>query len=151
MHLRRLLSIPLVVCLAFACRAQEYASRSERELFDAANRDRQAQGLPTLKWNAALAAAARRHAQLMADHQTISHQFAGEPSLPARVSKAGAGFMALAENVAEAPTPGEIHTMWMHSPGHRANILDGNMDSIGIAVTERNCEFFAVEDFSKAK
>src|SRR5580704_15926899 len=99
MHLRRLLSIPLVVCLAFACRAQEYASRSERELFDAANRDRQAQGLPTLKWNAALAAAARRHAQLMADHQTISHQFAGEPSLPARVSKAGAGFMALAENV----------------------------------------------------
>jgi uncharacterized protein YkwD len=39
----------------------------------------------------------------------------------------------------------------MHSSGHRANILDGNMDSVGIAVAERDGEYYAVEDFSKAK
>jgi len=152
MRFRHPLLSSLVVCLTlFVGQAQEYASRSERELFAAVNRERGAQGLPTLRWNSALADAARRHAQIMAAHQSISHQFPGEPSLPVRVSRAGASYMALAENVAEAPNPVEIHSLWMHSPGHRANILDRNMDSIGIAVIERNGEFYAVEDFSKAK
>ncbi len=131
--------------------AQEFASRAERELFSACNRERQAQGLPTLKWNTSLAEAARRHAQLMVTNQTISHQFPGEPSLSTRASRAGVSWMGLAENVAEAPSPQEIHSLWMHSPGHRANILDRNLDSIGVAVIERGAEYYAVEDFSKAK
>lgn len=152
MRFRHQLLSSLVVCLTlFVCQAQEYASRSERELFAAVNREREAQGLPTLRWNRALADAAYRHAQMMASRQTISHQFPGEPSLPTRVSQVGASYMALAENVAEAPNPAEIHSLWMHSPGHRANILDGNMDSVGIAVIGRNGEFYAVEDFSRAK
>jgi uncharacterized protein YkwD len=152
MRFRSMVLISLFSCLAFAgCVAQEYGSRPERELFADTNRERQAQGLPTLRWNAALAEAARQHVQMMAERQTISHQFPGEASLPARCSKAGVSFMALAENVAEAPSAGEIHSLWMHSSGHRANILDGNMDSVGIAVAERDGEYYAVEDFSKAK
>jgi hypothetical protein len=86
--------ISLFSCLAFAgCVAQEYGSRPERELFADTNRERQAQGLPTLRWNAALAEAARQHVQMMAERQTISHQFPGEASLPARCSKAGVSFM----------------------------------------------------------
>jgi uncharacterized protein YkwD len=142
----------LIACLAVsAAHAQDSASRDERALFAATNRERQERGLPVLRWSPALAEAARRHALTMVDHQTISHQFPGEPSLPARVSRAGASFMSLAENVAEAPSAAEIQNLWMNSPGHRANILDGSMDSIGIAVAERNGEYFAVEDFSKAK
>lgn len=147
----RPLLISFTILIATLAPAQQYASHSERDLFSALNHERQAQGLPALRWNAALADAARRHAQLMVDHQSISHQFSGEPSLPARCTKAGVSFLALAENVAEAPSAGEIHTMWMHSPGHRANILDANMDSVGIAVLESNGESYAVEDFSKAK
>jgi uncharacterized protein YkwD len=141
----------VILVTSLAASAQQYASRSERELFTALNQERQAQGVAALRWNFALAEAARRHAQLMVDHQSISHQFAGEGSLPARCTKAGVSFLALAENVAEAPSASEIHTMWMHSPGHRANILDANMDSVGIAVLERDGEYYAVEDFSKAK
>jgi hypothetical protein len=37
----------------------------------------------------------------------------------------------------------------MNSPGHRANILDADSDSVGIAVVEGE-ELYAVEDFSKA-
>jgi uncharacterized protein YkwD len=152
MRLQRFLSLAVFVCLALiTSHAQEFASRAERELFSACNRERQAQGLPTLRWNPSLAEAARRHAQLMVTNQTISHQFAGEPSLATRASRAGVSWMALAENVAEAPSPEEIHNLWMHSPGHRANILDGKLDSIGIAVLERGGEYYAVEDFSKAK
>lgn len=144
----------LLVCslvfLAISAPAQEY-SHAQRQLLAATNREREARGLSPLKWNDALAEAARRHNQVMVEHQTISHQFPGEPSLPTRVTRAGAHFSALAENVAEAPDPTQIHTLWMNSPGHRANILDGDMDSIGIAVAERNGEYYAVEDFSKTK
>ena len=141
----------LVTLSALSAPAQEHSSQAERQLLAATNRERESRGLQALRWNAALAEAARRHAQIMGDHHTISHQFPGEPSLPTRATKAGVHFMALAENVAEAPSYTEIHSLWMHSPGHRANILDGNLDSIGIAVVERNGEFYAVQDFSKAK
>jgi hypothetical protein len=36
----------------------------------------------------------------------------------------------------------------MNSPPHRANLLDPHLDSIGIAVAEREGTLFAVEDFS---
>ena len=38
----------------------------------------------------------------------------------------------------------------MHSPVHRANILDPNLTAIGIAVVQRGGYLFAVEDFSHA-
>ena len=38
----------------------------------------------------------------------------------------------------------------MNSPPHRANILDPEMDSLGVAVIERNGELFAVQDFALA-
>jgi uncharacterized protein YkwD len=130
--------------------AQQRTTNAERILFDAANRDRSAQGLPPLKWDAALALAAQRHAQRMAQQGAISHQFAGEPDLPARATQAGSRFSTIAENVAEAPTALTIHTLWMKSPPHRENLLDPDLDSVGIAVVERNGQFFAAEDFSRA-
>ena len=44
-----------------------------------------------------------------------------------------------------------IAAEFMSSPKHRANILDSDMDSVGIGVVERGGELFVVEDFSKAK
>jgi hypothetical protein len=37
----------------------------------------------------------------------------------------------------------------MHSPPHRANLLDPRLDAVGIAVVERDGELFAVEDFAR--
>jgi uncharacterized protein YkwD len=39
----------------------------------------------------------------------------------------------------------------MKSPPHRANVLDTDMDSIGVGVVEHGGKMFAVEDFSKAR
>jgi uncharacterized protein YkwD len=39
----------------------------------------------------------------------------------------------------------------MKSPNHRANILDGDMDSVGIGIAERHGQVFVVEDFAKIK
>ena len=67
-----------------------------------------------------------------------------------RATRAGAHFSALAENVAEGPNAQDIHRQWMNSPPHRANLLDPQLDTVGIAVAEGHGVQFAVEDFSLA-
>lgn len=123
----------------------------ERELFASVNQARRAQGLASLRWDESLATAARRHAEAMAEHGSAQHGFEGEASLSARVKQAGAHFSWLSENVTQGPSPEFIHAQFMKSPPHRANILDRDMDSVGIGVVERGGQLFAVEDFSQAR
>ena len=131
--------------------AQPKAETAEQQLFQAINRQRAANGLPPLKWDEALATAARQHAEAMAAQKAISHTLPGEPSLPSRVARAGARFSWLSENVAAGPNAENISEQWMESPNHRANLLDADMDTIGAGAAERNGVVFAVADFSKAK
>ena len=131
--------------------AQPKAELTGLQLFQAINRERAAYGLPPLKWDEALANAARQHAEVMAAQKSISHGFPGEPSLPSRATRAGARFSWLSENVAAGPNTENISEQWMQSPNHRANLLDADMDTIGAGVAERNGVVFAVADFSKAK
>ena len=127
------------------------SSPPERTLFESVNRDRKAHNLRALRWDEALAAAARKHAHEMAKHGAVEHAFPGEPSLPARANKAGARFISISENVVRAANAKAAHGEFMSSPNHKANILDPDVDSIGIGVAEHNGELFVVEDFSKAK
>jgi uncharacterized protein YkwD len=143
--------ITLLTLISATAPAQQKTSAAERQLFNAVNQERKAHGLPSLKPDAALATAARAHAQRMAEQGTISHQFPGEPNLLSRARAAGARFSWLAENVAEGPNSTAIHQTFMKSPQHRANILDPDMDSAGIGIAERNGQLYAVEDFSKTK
>jgi hypothetical protein len=122
----------------------------EQTLVQLANRDRTARGLSPLKWSESLAEAAHQHAVRMAQQNALSHQFPGEAGLADRASRAGARFSSLAENIALGPSAEGIHQQWMNSPPHRANLLDPNLDSVGIAVEEREGALFAVEDFSLA-
>ena len=131
--------------------AETSALRAEQELFASINHARRAHGLPSLRWNESLATAARRHAQLMAKRGAVQHGFEGEPGLSARVKQTGTHFHWLSENVAEGPTSLFIHNQFMKSPPHRANILDRDMDSLGVGVVERDRQLFAVEDFSQAR
>jgi uncharacterized protein YkwD len=139
------------VMLCWSAYGETPALRAERELFASVNQARRAQGLAPLRWDDSLAAAARRHAEMMAKHGSAQHGFAGEPSLSTRAKQAGARFTWLSENVTQGPTPGFIHSQFMNSPAHRANIVDTDMDSIGVCVVEHGGQLFAVEDFSQAR
>jgi uncharacterized protein YkwD len=151
---KTLLVATMTIGLVFSCTyagAQPPASIEEQRLFQAINRERAANGLPPLKWDEALANAARQHAEAMAVQRSISHGFAGEPSLPSRATRAGARFSWLSENVAAGPSAENISEQWMESPNHRANLLDADMDTIGAGAAERNGVVFAVADFCKSK
>ncbi len=124
-------------------------SVAEQYLFAEANAERSQRGLPLLRWDGALYQAAGRHCVEMARRESISHQYPGEPDLAERGKAAGARFSRIAENVAEAGTAVIIHDAWMNSPGHRANLLDPNVNAIGISVIRRNRQLYAVQDFEK--
>jgi len=123
---------------------------SEGQLLDLLNQERTADHLPELKWDDTLFKAARKHALLMLDLNTPGHQLPGEPGLAERATNAGARFTYIAENIAIGKDSATIHSGWMHSPGHRANILSPRATAVGIAVVRGTDGLFAVEDFSQS-
>jgi hypothetical protein len=125
-------------------------SVAEQYLFRAANSERVQRGLPALQWNSKLYRAADYHAVQMANRESISHQYPGEPDVSARALQAGAHFSVISENVAMASTAVLIHSLWMNSPHHRDNLLDPQVDSVAIRVIRRNGELYAVEDFDRS-
>jgi uncharacterized protein YkwD len=145
-----LIAFCALIILPSASWAQS-SPNAEHQLYEAANRERQSHGLAPLTWNDALADAARKHALEMARNGSVSHQFSGEPNLPTRARQAGARYSWLAENVDQGPSTATIHQRFMASPLHRANILDTDMNSVGIGMAERDGQWFAVEDFAKSK
>jgi uncharacterized protein YkwD len=132
----------------FAQGAVSESAAEEQELFRMINRDRAQDGVPELQWNEWLAQAARKHAAEMARRRQLSHQFSGEPGLRDRIAATSIRFSATAENIAFGPTAAEINDDWMHSPGHRANILEPKYNAIGVAVVRSGNELYAVTDFA---
>src|SRR5256886_9276866 len=129
--------------------AQLQRNDSERQLFEALNRERATQNLGALQWDDALFKAARQHALRMANLTRLEHQLPSESNLEGRLAEAGARFSVIAENIAIGPNPPIIHAGWMDSPGHRNNILDPQLTSVGIAAVRGQGGLFAVQDFSQ--
>jgi uncharacterized protein YkwD len=91
-------------------------------------------GLPALRWNGRLEAAAQRHAARMAELGILSHIGIGDGGPADRVKDAGYTWGAMAENIAwNESTPADVVADWLRSPAHRANIL-GRYVEIGGAV-----------------
>jgi hypothetical protein len=132
-----------------AGRAASIPAEAE-QLFALANQARAAEGAVALEWDPALAAAALQHCQRMAQEGPIAHRYGGEADLTERAGGAGAHFSLIEENVALGAYPASIHEGWMQSPGHRANLLNAEVNRVGIAVVAARGELYAVEDFARA-
>ncbi|WP_435021442.1 CAP domain-containing protein [Tundrisphaera sp. TA3] len=89
--------------------------------------------LPPLVLNPELEEAARGHAREMASRRKMSHTGADRSSPFDRMSRVGYRYTRAAENVAAGQRDvAEVMSSWMHSPGHRRNIL-GDYAEIGVA------------------
>ncbi len=121
------------------------ASASKREIVRATlcelNSQRAHYGLRRLTLNRRLSKAAR-HARDMARRNYFSHDTLGGGSFLDRIRRSGylrgAHQWIVGENLAWGShgysRPRMIMRMWMNSPGHRANILNGSFREIGIGV-----------------
>jgi uncharacterized protein YkwD len=106
------------------------------------NAVRERHGLRPLELNKRLSKAARRHARDMARRNYFAHDSLGGGSFVDRIRRTGylrgARSWTVGENLAwgtfESSAPRAITRMWMHSPGHRANILSSSFREVGIGL-----------------
>jgi uncharacterized protein YkwD len=103
------------------------------------NAIRERHGLVPLRANTRLGAAAVQHSLEMATDGYFQHDSFDGTSFFDRVaqwySSRGYGYWSVGENLLwSSPTvdPGQALTMWMHSPEHRANILNARWREIGV-------------------
>lgn len=108
---------------------------AEHHLLANLNRDRVAAGLPALSWDERVAAVARGHSEEMHRTHNVAHISPLTGSAADRVRAAKIKTGVVLENVARAYGVNEAHDGLMNSPGHRANILSGDVTHVGIGVT----------------
>lgn len=121
------------------------ASEVELQMLGLINEERTLRGLNPLAINADLNASSEDHSQWMLDNDVFSHTGSGGSSATQRIEANYAleGSWRTAENIGWQSTRGapgiaddvrDIHEGLMDSPGHRANILNPDLEDIGIGV-----------------
>jgi hypothetical protein len=120
------------------------------QLFTMTNESRAEAGAGKLVWDPALAEAAMRHCLRMAVEGPLSHRYAGEADLAVRAKTAGVRFSHIEENIAFGSRPAGIHEGWMNSPEHRSNLLNADVDRVGVAAVASQGVIFAVADYARA-
>jgi uncharacterized protein YkwD len=102
------------------------------EMLARVNAERKKAGAPPLSSNGRLDRAAQRHAGDMLARAYFAHQSPEGKSVRERSREAGYEWRMIGENIAEGQfTVAEVMDTWMHSPGHRRNILDPGFRELG--------------------
>jgi len=119
-----------LICFLFGLMVTASAARAD-DITAMISQYRREHGLPAVRTDAKLTAVAVRQAQAMAAAGIMEHDVAG--SFASRI--AGANTDSAAENIA-AGTRTWVDTLriWKASPGHNANLLRPDADSLGVAV-----------------
>ena len=105
----------------------------ENEVIRLVNVERAKMGLPALKANWQLSRTARYKSQDMINKNYFSHQSPTYGSPFKMMESFGLRFSSAGENIAKGQrTPQAVMNAWMNSPGHKANILKPEYDTIGV-------------------
>ncbi|UWQ28112.1 CAP domain-containing protein [Leisingera sp. M523] len=126
------------------------ASQLERQMLDLINAERTSRGLNPVQLELRLNDSAEDHSEWMLQQDVFSHTGSGGSSAGDRMKDAGfqfSGSWTWAENIAWQSERGaagladdvvNLHESLMNSPGHRANILNANVEVIGIGIEQGN-------------
>lgn len=102
-----------------------------QEVFKLVNQERAKEGLPALKLDATLCQAAQKRAKEI--KTKFDHTRPDGTGCFTVFKEFGISYMAAGENIAAGQTtPKQVMNGWMNSKGHRANIMSGDFNSIGI-------------------
>ena len=111
---------------------------AEQELLAKINEERTSRGKRALIWHTQAASVARDHSYDMAAEGRLHHN----PNLATEMST----WSALGENVGVGMSIDSIHSAFMGSSGHRANIL-GSFTHVGVGVVYDDGTFWVTEVF----
>lgn len=107
---------------------------AENTVIELANAARDKAGCAPLRFDTRLRTAARAHSTDMGVHDYFSHTSPNGDTFADRIEDAGYPHPG-AENIARGyETAAEVMDGWMNSEGHRANILNCGLRTIGVGV-----------------
>lgn len=112
-------------------------SAAEQRIVDLTNAARQQAGLAPLTVSPMLVRAAQIESGLMAQSNTMSHEWPGTALAtdPQRVASVGYRYYLLGENLGfNYPTADMAVAGWLASPPHRANIMTPGFTQIGVSI-----------------
>lgn len=109
-------------------------SMQEQHLLNLINQERTKMGLIQLTPNEELGRLARLKAQDMVQNNYFSHVSPTFGSPFDMISQAGVTYSMAAENIAGNNSLEGAHQSLMNSPGHRANILNGSYNQVGVGI-----------------
>lgn len=113
--------------------APSTANQVVARVLELTNQERRKHGLQPLTLNSRLTAAAQAYSKEMALHDHGGHVGEDGSRVGDRVTRTGYRWSAVGENVAYGQTaPEQVMFAWMHSDGHRKNILNPKYQEIGI-------------------
>jgi len=115
-------------------------------IFGLTNASRASAGLGPLSWDTQLWCLASGWSKAMGDSNNMHHR-----DLASVLATPGyGGYQTIGENVLVGPSNmggGAMHSAWMNSPEHRANILSGAFSSFAVATYTVNGQVWATENF----
>lgn len=121
----------------------------DQQILDLVNKERAKVGAKPLKFSEKLDRAADAHSQDQAANNKMSHSGSNGSRFDSRIKDEGFLFSRAAENVAAGQKdPLQVMEGWMNSSGHRANILNPQLENIGIgSATNNDGRIFWTQDF----
>ena len=128
------LSLPL---FAFDSQRHDLRGMSAEALVEAMNQVRAAAGLPPLRLNERLCAAADDRMHDMFSKHYFEHISPDGIDPFTWAEKRGYDYRAIGENLAVGyRRASDVVDGWMHSEGHRQNVMGRNYEEIGIAISD---------------
>ncbi|MDX2646159.1 CAP domain-containing protein [Streptomyces sp. PA03-1a] len=118
------------------------------EIVRLVNEERASAGCRPVTLEDRLTEAAQDYTDVMARSGELSHTGPDGSTMAGRVEAAGYQWSALGENIAVGQrTAAAVMDAWMHSEGHRANILNCTFEQIGVGVNTSSNGPWWTQDF----
>ncbi|MFB7663194.1 sigma-70 family RNA polymerase sigma factor [Kitasatospora sp. NPDC056138] len=127
---------------------QTAPSSIQQQVIDLVNTERSKAGCGPVRNNSKLQAAAQGHSDDMAARNFFDHTNPDGAGPQARIEAAGYQWSTWGENIARGQSdPAAVMDSWMHSPGHRANILNCAFTELGVGVHQGSGGPWWTQDF----
>lgn len=105
-----------------------------REMLKMLNSERAVHGLKALVWDNQIQEVGLEHSGDMLRRHYFSHTSPDGKMPWDRCAAHSLRYLAMGENLAQAPTLALAHQLLMDSPGHRANVLSPDFNRVGIGI-----------------
>lgn len=135
-----LLVLPTAPADASTCALNTAA---EKDSVTRINSERKSRSIRTLATNTELRTVARNWSLTMCKQGKLYHN----PKLGSQVKN----WRVVGENVGRGSTVSSIHTAFMKSPGHRANILDKRYTQVGVGVYKKGSTLWLTQVFRQPR